>query len=298
MERKITEQRIKKFKEELIKAEKRKQTIDKYIRDIGKLRDYIGDTELTKEVVIQYKEYLEQCGRYKIASINSFLAVVNHFCEVMGWSDLRIKMIKVQQEIFTPENKELTIKEYKRLICTALKQGDKKLALIIQTLGSTGIRISELCYITTETLKVGMADIYNKGKIRRILYPTDLVFILREYVLKENIKNGYIFCTRAGKPINRSNIWRAMKNLCKEAKVDEKKVYPHNMRHLFARCFYKLKNDIAKLADVLGHSNIETTRIYIKTTWKEHKKQLDMMNLVLFKTLSEKQTNQCKNRMT
>ena len=299
MERKITEQRIKKFKEELIKAEKRKHTIDKYIRDIGKLRDYIGDTELTKEAVIQYKEYLEQCGRYKIASINSFLAVVNHFCEVLGWSELRIKMIKVQHEIFTPENKELTIKEYERLICTALKRGDKKLALIIQTLGSTGIRISELCYITTETLKVGMADIYNKGKIRRILYPTHLVLILKEYVLKENIKSGYIFCTRNGNPINRSNIWRAMKNLCKEAKVDEKKVYPHNMRHLFARCFYKLKSDIAKLADVLGHSSIETTRIYIKTTWKEHKRQLDMMGLVLLKTLSEKQDNNpFKNTIT
>lgn len=277
----ITYDMIEHFRKMLIRAEKGTQTVEKYIRDVKKLMIYAQGKDVNKEMLLSYKEHLQKCGKYKIASINSYLAAANHFCEVMGWVDARVKMIKVQRETFMPENREITMKEYEKLIRTAYKKGDERLALIIETLGSTGIRISELQHITVESLKYGMADIHNKGKVRRILYPSELLKLLREYVKEKGIKQGSIFITAKGNPVNRSNVWRMMKDLCKVAGVNAEKVFPHNMRHLFARCFYKIKNDIAKLADVLGHSNIDTTRIYIKSTGKEHKKQLDKMNMVI-----------------
>ena len=262
-------------------AEKETQTIKKYIRDVKKLMIYANGRSISKELLLKYKEYLEKCGNYKISSINSYLAAANNFCDVMGWTDIRVKMIKVQHETFIPENKELTMQEYERLVKTAYKKGDIRLALIIETLGSTGIRISELKYITAESLKYGMTDIHNKGKVRRILYPGELLKVLQKYAKDMNILHGCIFITACGNPVNRSNVWRMMKNICHDAGVREEKVYPHNMRHLFARIFYKIKNDIAKLADVLGHSNIDTTRIYIKSTGREHKRQLDRMNMII-----------------
>lgn len=288
MERIITDELLDLFRQALYEDEKRNSTIKKYMRDIEKLKNFLGGRALNKELFIQYKEGLKQSGEFKVRSINSFLAAANHFCEVMGWSELRIKMIKVQSETFCPENKELTESEYKRLIDTAMARGDERLALIIQTLGSTGIRISELQYITVESLKTGMADIYNKGKVRKILYPSDLQKVLREFAIRMKIKSGSVFCTGSGKAVDRSNVWKAMKKLCREAGVNEEKVYPHNLRHLFAKSFYKIKKDIAKLADILGHSNIETTRIYIKSTGKEHKRQLDMMELVVVKSLHKR----------
>lgn len=288
MERIITDELLNLFRQALYEDEKRNSTIKKYMRDIEKLKDFLGGRALNKELFIQYKEGLKQSGEFKVRSINSFLAVANHFCEVMGWSELRIKMIKVQSETFCPENKELTQSEYKRLIDTAMARGNERLALIIQTLGSTGIRISELQYITVESLKTGMTDIYNKGKVRKILYPSDLQKVLREFAVRMKIKSGSVFCTGSGKAVDRSNVWKAMKKLCREAGVNEEKVYPHNLRHLFAKSFYKIKKDIAKLADILGHSNIETTRIYIKSTGKEHKRQLDMMELVVVKSLQKR----------
>lgn len=285
MDRIITEELTNTFRQALYEGEKRNSTIKKYMRDIEKLKEFLGGRELSKELLIKYKEELERCGEYKVSSINSFLAAANHFCEVMGWGGLKIKMIKVQRDTFCPENKELTQDEYKCLIDTAMDRGDERLALIMQTLGSTGIRISELRYITVESLKSGMADIYNKGKMRKILYPSDLQKVLKEFAVKMKIKCGPIFRTGSGRAVDRSNVWKAMKKLCGQAGVDEQKVYPHNLRHLFAKGFYKIKKDIAKLADVLGHSSIETTRIYIKTTGKEHKRQLDMMKLVVVKSL-------------
>ena len=277
----VSEERIEEYREIIIREEKRKQTIDKYVRDINKLKDFLGEREMTKELLIQYKEHLESCGEYTPASINSFISAANSFCERMGWTELRIKTIKIQQQSFETEDKELTNAEYQKLIKTALKNGKERLALIIQTLGSTGIRISELQFVTVESLKKGMSDVYNKGKVRRIMYPKELIKVLKAYADKHLIENGSIFCTRTGKAIDRSNIWREMKKLCKEAGVSEKKVFPHNLRHLFARCFYKLKKDIAVLSDILGHSNVTTTRIYIKSTGKEHQRQLDMMNMVI-----------------
>lgn len=287
----ITPAVIEHFREILKNDEKSKQTIEKYIRDIKKLMIYANGQEISKELLLNYKEHLEKCGKYKISSINSYIAAANHLCEVMGWTDIRVKMIKVQRETFVPENKEITIREYEKLIKTAYKKGDERLALIIETLGSTGIRISELGHITVESLKYGMADIYNKGKVRRILYPSELLKLLKEYVKERHMTHGSIFITSKGNTVNRSNVWRMMKKLCRAAGVNEEKVFPHNMRHLFARCFYKIKNDIAKLADVLGHSSIDTTRIYIKSTGKEHKRQLDKMNMVVGKRFKVSENN-------
>mgnify|MGYP004607617227 CR=1 FL=1 len=277
----ITEQKLMEFREILYRQEKRKNTIDKYMRDIRKLQSFAGGQSISQELLVAYKEYLTRTGEYCASSINSFLAAANCFCSVMGWTGVRVKLLRVQREVFIPENKELTRTEYERLIRVATMKGNIRLALLMQTIGSTGIRIGELSYVTVESLQRGMTDIYNKGKMRRILYPTELICALQTYVENEGIQHGYIFRTRLGAAMNRSNIWRAMKRLCTIAHVDPEKVYPHNLRHLFARCFYQIKPDIAKLADVLGHCNIETTRIYIKSTGKEHKTHLNQMKMIV-----------------
>lgn len=277
----ITEERITEYREILLREEKRKQTIEKYIRDIRKLQIFLNGKELTKEQLILYKENLETGGEYTPTSINSFLSAVNSFCKQMGWSELHIKTIKIQHQAFETEEKELSDTEYHNLIKTALNQGKDWLALVIQALGSTGIRIGELQFLTVESLKKGMTEVYNKGKVRRIMYPHALVKLLRAYVKKKHYLAGSIFRTKTGKAIDRSNIWREMKKLCKLANVSAEKVFPHNFRHLFARQFYKLKKDIALLSDILGHTNLSTTRIYIKSTGKEHRHQLDMMHMVI-----------------
>ncbi len=285
MERRVTAEAIEVFKRALYEDEKRTSTIGKYMRDLGKFLEFLGGREVSKERLVQYKEYLQNSGEYKVSSINSFLAVVNHFCEVMGWTELRVKTLKVQEGAFSPEHRELTQEEYGRLVEAAAKRGDERLALIIQTLASTGIRISELQFVTVESLEVGMADIYNKGKMRRILYPSDLQEVLAQYARGNQLEGGPVFCTRNGKAVDRSNVWKAMKKLSVEAGVDAGKVFPHSLRHLFAKCFYEIKKDLAKLADVLGHSSIETTRIYIRSTGREHKKQLDMMKMAVITSL-------------
>jgi integrase/recombinase XerD len=232
-------------------------------------------------MVIDYKYYLENTGNYKISSINSFLASVNHYLEVMGYGDMKVKMIKVQKNMFASEERELTKGEYECLIDTAVSMGNEQLALIIQTLGSTGIRISELKSVTLESVIRGVADIHNKGKLRRILYPSELRNALLRYAERHEIVQGSIFITRTGSPLNRCNIWKMLKQLSVAAGIDPSKVFPHNMRHLFARSFYNIKKDIARLADVLGHSSIETTRIYVKTSGEEHRRLLDSMKMVV-----------------
>lgn len=194
---------------------------------------------------------------------------------------LHIKMLRTQHCAFTSIQNELSMQDYTALIKTALTQNRTQLAMIIETLGSTGIRISELKYVTVESLHTGMAYISNKGKIRQILYPQKLIYTLLNYCKSKDILSGCVFKTAGGKPLDRSNIWHSMKKLCNSAGIDSAKVYPHNIRHLFARCFYEQTNDIAKLADVLGHSNIETTRIYIKTSGNEHRRLLDGMGMVV-----------------
>lgn len=280
-ERKITEEAKQKFLESLREDEKSRATIEKYRRDLGKLEDYLQGAALNKEKLIAYKQYLLDCGLYKTASINSFLVVANHFCQVMGWCDLRVKTLKQQREIFRPEEQHLTQQEYKILVQTAEQAGNHRLALILQTIGGTGIRISELQYIDVAAVKSGMASIRCKGKNRNILLPRRLQQLLRAYIQKQKITKGPVFCSAGGNPLDRSNIWREMKRLCRMTQIDERKVFPHNFRHLFAVCFYQLEKDIVKLADVLGHSSVETTRIYMKTPGKEHRRLLNQMRMII-----------------
>ena len=277
----VTEKNIKEYRKLLIREEKGTLTVEKYIRDIRKFYEYADGKCISKQMVIDYKYYLENTGNYKISSINSFLASVNHYLEVMGYGDMKVKMIKVQKNMFVSEECELTKGEYECLIDTAVSMGNEQLALIIQTLGSTRIRISELKSVTLESVIMGVADIHNKGKLRRILYPSQLRNALIRYADRHGIVRGSIFITRTGSPLNRCNIWKMLKQLSVAAGIGPSKVFPHNMRHLFARSFYNIKKDIARLVDVLGHSNIETTRIYVKSSGEEHRKLLDSMKMVV-----------------
>ena len=237
--------------------------------------------EIKKELVLAYKDKLFNQDGYKVSSINSFLVAANCFFEYMGWLDLKVKTYKVQRETFCPENKFLLKEEYYRLVETAKATGKSRLSMILQTICATGIRISELEAITVEAIRSNSIVIHNKGKMRKILLPDELRKRLLYYIKKHGIKKGAVFCTISGKAVNRSNIWREMKALCKKANVSEEKVFPHNLRHLFATVFYGMKKDLAKLADILGHSNIETTRLYIRTTDKEHLRQINQMKLLV-----------------
>lgn len=238
-----------------------------------------GDT-VTKELAIAYKNKLKD-DSYKLRSINSMLASINNLFAFLGWHDLKVKSIKVQQQIFCPEEKELTKAEYVRLVNTAKAKHNERLCLILQTICGTGIRVSELQFITVEAAKRGEATVSCKGKTRSVFIVRELQKKLLCYAAEQGIKSGCIFVTRTGKPISRTNIWRDMKSLCEEANVNPNKVFPHNLRHLFARVFYGIEKDIAKLADILGHSSINTTRIYIISTGTEHRQRMENMRLIL-----------------
>jgi len=281
MKRVITQDMINKFKKYLYDNEKSKSTVDKYMRDIKKFIVYADKREITKCLVLAYKKFLLKCGQYKISSINSFIVALNVFFDFMGWQDVKVKTMKLQQESFYPAEKCLTQEEYEKLVKAALKYGNERLAVIMETIASTGARISEIQYFTVSSVYKGMVEIQNKGKIRKILIGLSLQKLLINYIQKKGIIKGKIFCTATGKSIDRSNIWKEMRKICKRTNVKETKVFPHNLRHLFARKFYEIKNDMAKLADVLGHDSIETTRIYIKTSSEEHRKLLDLVGLVL-----------------
>ena len=281
MKRMITEEKILQYQEYLYEEEKTTATIKKYICDLKKLMDYLSGREITKKLMVEYKEALRKEKGYRLTSINSFLVAANRFFEYMGWYDLRVKTYRIQKEIFVPENRDLSKAEYKKLVQAAMKKGKKRLAMILQTICAAGIRISELSCVTVESVVKGIVEIYCKGKQRIVLLPKKLQKKLLRYIQEKEIKSGILFCTSSGKPVDRSNIWKEMKGLCEEAEVTEEKVYPHNLRHLFAKEFYAVEKDIAKLADILGHSSVETTRIYIKSTSAEHQKQLNMMGLVV-----------------
>lgn len=281
MERKITKELLEEYRKYLYQQEKSEATIQKYLCDLTKLADYVQDQPLDKILVVNYKKYLKKEKNYKISSINSFLVAANQFFEYMGWHDLRVKTYKVQREAFLPQNKELTKEEYKILVKTANRTGKIRIGMILQTICATGIRVGEISAITVPAVKKGVATVYNKGKQRQILLPRELQVKLLHYIRKKGIKYGYVFCTSKGNAVDRTWIWREMKKLCQDGKVDKEKVFPHNLRHLFARVFYTMNKDIAKLADMLGHSNIETTRIYLKESYLTHRKQLEKMNLLV-----------------
>jgi site-specific recombinase XerD len=284
MERKITKKLLEQYKVSLYEQEKSKATIKKYLCDLRKLVEFTKNRELNKIMVIEYKKYLRDEKHYKTSSINSFLVAANRFFEYMGWHELRMKTYKVQKEMFLPEHKELSKAEYMKLIYAAKETGKSRISMIIQTICATGIRVSELSAITVYSVKKGVAIVYNKGKERQILLPRDLQVKLLDYIRKEGIKEGFVFQTSKGKAVNRTWIWREMKKLCEVADVCKDKVFPHNLRHLFARTFYTMYKDIAKLADILGHSSIETTRIYLKESFLEHRKQLEKMDLLVMET--------------
>lgn len=275
----VTAKVIAAFREHLILEERSAATVEKYVRDVRAFAAYVRDDSITKEVVIAYKKYLQE--NYSTRSVNSMLAGINSLFSRLGWHDLKVKPLKLQQQVFRPEEKELTKAEYTRLCRAAEHKRNMRLSLILQTICGTGIRISELQYITVEAAKRGEAVVHCKAKTRPVFIVRELKQKLLCYAAEQGIKSGVIFVTRTGKPVSRVNVWREMKALCAEADVDPQKVFPHNLRHLFASVFYGIEKDIAKLADILGHSSINTTRIYIISTGSEHRRHMENMRLIL-----------------
>ena len=277
-DRKITENQIQLFHQYLIREEKSTATMEKYLRDVRAFAAYVGERSVTKEEVLDYKKHL-QLKDYAVRSINSMLASLNSLLVFLGWSDCKVKFIKQQKQTYCAEDQKLSKAEYMRLLEAAKKK--PQLCLVMQTICGTGIRVSELRYFTVEDVKQGEVIVNCKGKTRTILIPGKLRKLLLDYARKEEIHSGVIFVSRNGNPLNRSCIWAQMKELCKAAGVNSSKVFPHNLRKLFARTFYGIEKDIAKLADILGHSSIDTTRIYIMTTGTEHRKKIEQLGLVI-----------------
>ena len=276
----LTEEAIREFCIFLQNEEKSENTIKKYLRDVWAFARYAKEEYVTKELIIAYKNKLLE-ENYAARSINSMLASLNSFFIFTGWTDCRVKFIKIQRQVYCSEKKELTQTEYKRLVNTAKQKGNKRLSLILETICGTGIRVSELNHITVEAVKRGEAEVSLKGKTRSVFIVRKLQKKLLHYVTEKQIKSGPIFITCHGNPMSRTNIWREMKHLCNEAGVEPKKVFPHNLRHLFARVFYGIEKDIVKLADILGHSSINTTRIYTITTGNEHRLRMESMRLII-----------------
>jgi len=280
MDFKMCVEDIQTYKEHLIKEEKSDATIEKYIRDIYHLYNYLAEDKIIcKEVLIAYKKQLIE--NYMARSTNSMLTAANSFIEFMGFPYCNVKLLKIQREIFRSKEKELTKNEYMRLLKISDKKETQRIHLILQTICATGIRIGELKYFTVEAARKGKIQVYSKGKSRVIFIPGQLCQKLKKYAIKRGIKEGCIFVTRNNKPVDRSNIWTEMKRLCKKAQVAAEKVFPHNLRHLFAITYYKAEKDIMKLADILGHSSIETTRIYIMSTGEEHERQISCLGLLI-----------------
>lgn len=266
---------IQRFEQHMILEEKSAATIEKYLRDICGFCSHLAGRRIRKEEAVAYKEYLT--GRYAPASVNSMLIAINRFLRFLGLQDCCVRPLKIQRQIFSREDKELTKAEYQRLVKAA---GNTRLSLVIQTICGTGIRVSELQYITAEAVRAGKAVVNCKNKTRVIFIPTSIQKMLKPYMKKSGITAGSVFVTRSGKPLNRRNIWRDMKALCERAGVSPNKVFPHNLRHLFATAYYRVYRDIVKLADMLGHSSIETTRIYLVESGAEHQRQLERLGLI------------------
>ncbi len=275
--RKITTKQIERFKDFLICEEKAAATVQKYIRDVEKFMQWLNKSHVEKSTVLSYKAAL--VGTYAPASVNATISSLNAFFIFMEWHELRIKNLKIQRKIFSTVDKELKKAEYERLL-EAAKQKNERLYLLIQAICSTGIRVSELQYITVAAVECGVAEINCKGKRRQVFLPKQLCQGLKQYIKKRKIKSGAVFVTKSGNPLDRSNIWSDMKKLCKIANVPERKVFPHNLRHLFARTYYTVQKDIVRLADILGHSSINTTRIYTMETGEVHREQIQKLGLL------------------
>lgn len=274
----MSKKEISLYKDHLIDEEKAPATIEKYIRDVNCFAQWLQKEDVYKSDVVEYKAYLIK--KYAPASVNSALSSLNSFFDFCKCSDLKIKQLKIQKTIFVQAENELLKEEYNRLLSTALEMKKDDLFWIMQTICSTGIRVSELKFITVEALNKGVAEIYNKGKKRRVFLPMQLCVALNKYTTDRNIKSGPVFISKNGIPLDRSNIWSSMKKLCIKSNVSPQKVFPHNLRHLFAHTYYSAQKDIVRLSDILGHSSINTTRIYTMESGEVHKEQIQNLGLL------------------
>lgn len=277
-ERILSAQHLIAFREYLQQEEKSAATVEKYLRDVRAFAAFAEGKAVTKELTVAYKRSLV-AQNYAIRSINSMLASLNSLMRFLGWIDCKVKNLRCQRQIYCTEEKELTKAEYLRLLEASEKQ--VQLNLVLQTICGTGIRVSELKYFTVEAVRHGDVEVRCKSKTRRILVPGKMKKLLLDHARRKGILAGPIFITKGGKPLDRSNIWAQMKRLCESAGVNPTKVFPHNLRKLFARTFYGIEKDIAKLADILGHGSIETTRIYIMTTGNEHRRKIERLGLIV-----------------
>lgn len=276
--RQITNELIENFKIDLVEEEKAQATIEKYIRDILAFVEWLSGRTVEKQTVLEYKQKLIE--KYAPASVNSVLSSLNRFFAFAEWFNCKVKSIKIQKQVFVKQERELTKAEYDRLLAAALHKDNKRLYLLMQTICSTGIRVSELKFITVEAVKAQKAIINLKGKTRSVFLPDMLCKMLLRYIKEEKIKSGSVFVSKNGRPLDRCNIYHDMKKLCESANVDRSKVFPHNLRHLFARTYYSIEKDISRLADILGHSSVNTTRIYTMETGEVHRKQIQKLGLL------------------
>ena len=275
----LTEQAFDQFEDYLRHDEREESTIEAYLRSLTRFAEWADGRSVTKELAMEWKTALSESG-YRPISVNAMLAAVNKFFTCMGREDCKVKYLKLQRQMFRKSEKDLSKEEYQRLVQTAHEKGDLRMELILETICATGIRVGELKYITVEAVRAGVAEIALKGKIRTILLPHRLCRKLQKYAKQQKIASGKLFLTQDGLPVSRQSIWTRMKALCEAAGVERSKVFPHNLRSLFARSFYGSCHDVVRLADVLGHSSIETTRIYLMSTGKEYLRQLDKLGLV------------------
>ena len=275
----LTQREFDQFEDYLRHDEREESTIEAYLRSLTRFAEWADGRAVTKELAMEWKAALSEAG-YRPISVNAMLAAVNKFFTCMGREDCKVKYLKLQRQMFRKSEKDLSKEEYQRLVQAAHEKGDLRMELILETICATGIRVGELRYITVEAVRAGVAEIALKGKIRTILLPHRLCRKLQKYAKQQKIASGKIFLTQDGLPVSRQSIWTRMKALCEAAGVERSKVFPHNLRSLFARSFYGSCHDVVRLADVLGHSSIETTRIYLMSTGKEYIRQLDKLGLV------------------
>ena len=276
--RKITEETLAAFARQLGEEERSPATLEKYLREVRQFAAFLGGREVTRELAAAWREELS--ARQSPATVNGKLTALDRLLASLGWEDCRVKHLRVQRQLFRDSARELSREEYARLVETARRLGRGRLSLLMETICATGIRVSEVRYITAEAVREGRTEIALKGKIRTILLPGKLCRKLEKYARQKKITSGELFLTRSGRPMSRKQIWAEMKGVCRAAGVAPSKVFPHNLRHLFARGFYRVSRDVAKLADVLGHSSIETTRIYLISTGAEHARTLDQLRLI------------------
>lgn len=280
-EHNLTNEQILAFSTALFQAERSQATVEKYLRSVRTFSLFLDGQPVTKDTVMAWKKHLQREENYSPSTINASLAALNYLFNFLGWTDCRTHYLKIQHRLFRETGRELDRADYEKLIAAALGLGRERIALVMETICATGIRVGEVRYITVEAVRSGSATISLKGKIRTILLPGKLCKKLLKYARKQKITSGEIFLTGGGKPMSRCQIWAEMKRIRKAAGVDPAKVFPHNLRHLFATVYYRIYKDIVKLADILGHSSVETTRIYLLTTGTEHRQQLERLRLVL-----------------